>query len=156
VSDGRSTVILQPGHCVELSDGSWAQLIVAVLSISGDVSIVLWPFTRVRYSPAGGRHPEASLPWLKRASRYVLHPVALVKRRAHIVRLNGNVGRRANDREPHFLANPGVFFRQDDVSATRSVFSSCPVPNCHGRAPKPSELGDTAQCGVCDHEFPWY
>ena len=144
VVDGiQNEYIIRPGHCIEMNGGTFAQVAVPVIKqtafAASDLHFAVLPFDFVNAAHLGGGHPEApGIPWLKRCSLGLI-PVGQVKRRIHIIKLRGNIGRLDGDTDEHFLLKTFMFpnFRGP---VERAIYLSCPF-ECGGRLEMPGTVG---------------
>jgi hypothetical protein len=156
-----SNMYLLPGHCVELVDGQYAQVILPNVEVSAMYGIegttaLLTLFKFVDPASNFGKHPILPVPFLQRAHTAYM-PLANVKRRVHIYPKwrpgpNGTASVKFN---VHFFVNPFVFKVRRGPSHPR-VCVSCPKNGCSGRAPMPKAPEKLTSCSLCSYRFTWF
>lgn len=159
---GVSRRVLKPGHCVELKNHEYAQVLVANLQCSGlpagtEPRILCAVFRHL------GNHPELPLPHLLRDSLRVV-PLSAVDRRARVVpifrgvraALEGGLRTYAPcEKYPsHFLVDNSVY-PHIAGPADRRVYLSCPF-RCGGRLRQPEKFGAVSECSTCKRSSPWF
>jgi len=147
--------VAMPGHTVELSDGHHAQLLVSAPTngAHSGLRFVVIDFVQVQPTRRHGMHPEFPMLWLKRSNFLRQISATQVKKRVHIIELNGNHGRPQGDTSVHFLLNTTVNPKYVGPE-NRVVYLSCPH-ECGGRLLKPETSGERVQCGTCRKWTKW-
>ena len=155
------SMFLLPGHCVQLQDGRYAQVVVPNADVSdaygfsGPVA-VLSIFKYVNVEVHRGNHPVIPVPFLERAvTQYV--PVSSVIRRVHMYPRwrSGPRNTASVAFNTQFLLNPFVF-KVRRGPAHPLVCVSCPNGQCTERVLKPVPPEKYAVCPSCDHRFIWF
>lgn len=156
-----SNMYLLPGHCVQLEDGRYAQVILPNVDVSAAYGIqgttsLLNLFKFVDPDSDFGNHPVLPVPFLERALTAYL-PLSHIKRRVHVNPKwrpgpNNSASVKFN---LHFFVNPFVFKVRRGPSHPR-VCVSCPKNGCSGRAPMPPAPEKLTTCSACSHRFTWF
>jgi hypothetical protein len=156
--------LLSSGHCIELHDGRFAQVIApnahdreAPPTKEADVVLLVGFF--VYHNHSSPKHPELPVVWLKRKQvrcSLGMVPLAHVRRRAHVIALFKG-GEHDSPCEPlpqSFLVNDMVHpYRA--APKTRKVFMSCGTMGCTGRLQQPEVHGAVVRCELCTEHYPW-
>ena len=157
----KSNMYLLPGHCVQLKDGRFAQVILPKLlasesNESSSANAVLSFFKYVNPEVRGGNHPVIPVPFLERADT-ALMTVNSIARRVHVY----PKWRPGIDNSP-ILHYHDQFFVNPFVSKVRRgpahplVCVTCPNPSCIERVPMPLPPERQAKCSACGHVFIWF
>ena len=161
----KSRRVLFPGHCVEMANGSFAQVILPRVLCEDDDDefgvkdmALVTEFDYVDQTLNSGNHPVLPIPHLKRG-RTNFVPIRDILRRVHVVPI---FRARAVDNFPAvkfaetFVVNPLVF-KQRRGPAYPDVCLTCPN-GCAGvriKIPYPKGRGEMVSCPVCTHAFRW-
>lgn len=156
--------VLKPGHCVELNDGEFAQVIlvdVTADSLPGTAEaapasparILVLSFAMA--NPVSPLHPELPVPWLRRGALRLIS-AAQLRRRAHVIPLFKG-GENDSPCEPfpaEFLVNT-LAHPLHAGRPGRKIYLGC--PHCkEGRLLKPRRIGDSVTCPQCGTTSPWF
>ena len=163
--------VLKPGHCVQLTNDQYAQILVPLLVIALRPTAAASPMTLLEPRDSSGPqvlvslfafvcplrhsgcHPELPVPWLKHQKLAVL-PVTRIRKRVHVVPLFGQHQRPTGQTDTHYLVNTSAdpFFAAVEPPV---VYLKCKQPLCGGRLPKPSTTGTKVTCAACRVPVVW-
>jgi hypothetical protein len=152
---------LQCGHCIQLLNGIYAQVLVPVVHDAGHESsfvgfrALVTPFTFMNTD--AHLHPEIPLPWLKRCepARSQIILVSTIRKRVHIVPLfeDEDDGSPCGDYAQSFLVNEFAEPLRSGVRDSDS-FLICPQADCGNKIPRPHN-GIDVMCDKCGFKTQW-
>jgi DNA-directed RNA polymerase subunit RPC12/RpoP len=152
---------LFPGHCVQMRNDSFAQVLLPRVLGQEDVDnddarcALLATFVFVNPTRDNGNHPVLPIPYLKRGP-CIFARIKDIMRRIQVVPIfRPGPGNSACVRFSRtFVVNPFVFkVRRGPM--VPPVCLSCPK-GCPGvGAPMPTNLGSYVRCPSCGHKFKW-
>ena len=152
---------LCPGHCVQMRDDSFAQVLLPRVLGQEDAdnederSALLATFVFVDPTRDNGNHPVLPIPYLSRGSCIFVRIKDIMRRVQVVPIFRPGPGNSACVKFPRtFVVNPFVFkVRRGPMIPP--VCLSCPK-GCPGvGVPMPSNLGSYVRCPSCGHKFKW-
>jgi hypothetical protein len=157
----RENRLLFPGHCVQMRDRTYAQVLLPRVLTEEDEDnedarrALLARFDYVNPAQNNGNHPVLPIPYLKRGSCF-FGRIKDIVRRSHVVPIfrpgPGNSACVMFSRT--FVVNPFVFKVRRGPSAP-PVCLCCPH-GCPGKGvPMPTKMGSYVRCPLCARTFKW-
>lgn len=163
----RSRRILRPGHCVELFNGTFCQVLLPLVHArktghaydkSDDARTALVATFELMVSDTP-LHPDLHLMWLKRseAAHARLIPLSSVRRRKHVMPIfrGGASSSPCEEFAQSFILNEFVHPLRRGLR-NEEIFILCNSDGCVNKIPAPTTVGTTLVCSACGATKPWF